>query len=66
MKFSTSRRGNPFDHPLIAFATHVAALCIACAAGYFSLRDATWLPLIVGAGVIPLMDAAWLNFRLRR
>lgn len=66
MKFSTPHRWNPFDNPLVAFLTHVAAVCIACAAGYFSLREATWLPLIVGAGAIALMEAAWLYFRLRR
>lgn len=66
MKFSTPRRTNPFDNPLVAFFTHVASLCIACATGYFSLRDATWLPVIVRASVITLVDAARLYFRLRQ
>jgi hypothetical protein len=65
MKFSTPRRRNPFDKPLVAFLTHVTALCIACTAGYFSTREATWLPLIVGSGVITVMEAAWLYFRFR-
>lgn len=66
MKFRTPRRRNPFDNPVAAFLVHVAAVCISCAAGYFSLREATWLPLIVGAGATTLMEAAWLYFRLRR
>ncbi|MGJ7501126.1 hypothetical protein ACSFBF_12270 [Variovorax sp. ZT5P49] len=66
MKFSTPRRRNPFDNPLIAFVTHIAALGIACAAGYFSLREGTWVPLIAGLGFVTLMEAAWLYYRLRR
>lgn len=66
MKFATPRRKNPFDNPVVAFLTHIVALCIGCAAAYFSMRESTWLPLIVGAGVITAMEAIWLYFRLRR
>lgn len=66
MKFGTPRRRNPFDNPLVALFTHVAGICISYAAGYFSLRDATWLPVIVGASISTPVDAVQLYFMLRR
>ena len=66
MKFSVPRHRNPFDNPLLAFVVHVVALGIACAAGYFALLEVSWMPLVVGFGLIGLMEATWLYFRLRR
>jgi hypothetical protein len=66
MKSSVPRRPNPFDNPLLRFLLHGSASCVIFVSIYFAMTAHHWTPLIVGAGIIAILEGFWIYFLLRR
>lgn len=66
MKFQTPRRPNPFDDPLLAFLIHGFVTCVIVGSIYFAITAHHWMPLIVGFGIITILEGFWIYFLLRR
>jgi amino acid transporter len=65
MKFASLRRKNPFDNPFLAWLVHAVTAAVACVAVYYSLTEASLMPLYFGGGAIVALEVLWLYFRLR-
>ena len=66
MKFTTQRRRNPFDNPVVGLALHAAVASGLLWACYVALTVGSLIPLWVALGVLTLLEGTWLYFLLRR
>jgi hypothetical protein len=66
MRFSTPRRANPFDNPLVSMLVHVTAVLGAIAGAYISLQRGTVIPICVSVTVLSALEGAWWFYFFRR
>jgi hypothetical protein len=66
MKIQAPRRPNPFDSPLLRILLHGFASCVILGSIYFAITTQQWVPVIVGFGVITILESVWIYFLIRR